>query len=136
MPYTSQEKIQAAIPASVLTDMLDDDRDGQPDPGLLDQIIATASAQVDGYLAAQYTVPLADPAPALVQQAAYVFACETLYDRRGFNENNPFRTRANAMRDVLREVAAGKIVLSADSNTRKSPGAVIAETLRIDGSTT
>lgn len=135
MPYTSASQIAAAIPGPALTDALDDDRDQVADPGLLDTIIAQASQTVDAFLASIYDVPFADPAPAPVKEAAFVFACELIYARRErTGDENPFTKRANAMRDLLKQIGSGKQPLAGATPRSFTPGAAITECISVNGS--
>jgi phage gp36-like protein len=114
--YTTQTSIEAEIPAPILTDALDDDRDGAADVGLLTQIITNAAREIDGLLAGLYAVPFADPAPATVQQAAFIFTCEAIYNRREVTgDKNPYTKRANDIRELLQKIAKGDLLL--DSTT-------------------
>lgn len=118
MAYVTEEQIVADIPPPILNDALDDDKDLQADPGLLDQIIANASLAVDSKLGSRYPVPFADPAPAAVQRAAYVFVCENVYGRREIvDAKNPWTKEANTWRDWLEKVAKREINLSFDEKS-------------------
>lgn len=109
MAYVTQAGIEAEIPGPHLVEALDDDGDGLMDTGALDQVIANASAAVDALIAGAYTVPLADPAPAMVQRAALVFACETIYRRRQVpEERNPFAKESGELRVWLMGVGRGE----------------------------
>lgn len=134
MPYVTQSEIETAIPGPDLAQALDDDGDGAADAGLLDTIIAQAGLSVDGLLGARFAVPFADPVPAIVRHAAFVFAGELLYDRRPIGEKrNPFKTRANSERERLKAIGQGEQPLVAGQAPAFSPGAAITEALSIDG---
>ena len=135
MPYVTQTQIQTAIPPQHLTDALDDDRDGVADADQLDAVIAQSSQAVDGLLSGLFTVPFDDPAPAPVAQAAFIFACELIYARRGV-EKNPFTAQANQWRDRLEKIGAGKMPLDAAVEKVVSPGASVIEDAAIDVSMT
>ena len=113
MSYATQAQIETTIPPQHLNDALDDDRDGTADSDILDTIIAKAGLAVESFVAAAYTVPFADPAPAAIREAAFIFACELIYDRRQILEKNPFKSRADAWRDRLEKIGAGKLPLDA-----------------------
>jgi phage gp36-like protein len=128
VPYVTQSQIEAVIPAPTLADALDDNRDGAPDAGVLDQVIAVAGGEVDGYLASIYSVPFAEPIPAAVTDAAFVFACELIYQRRGIEaDKNPFTARALAWRARLQLIGSGKQPLTAETPKVLSPGAIIID---------
>lgn len=81
MAYTTQADVEAKVSALVLDDVLDDNGDGQRDSGLLDQVIANASIEVDGFICNRVTTPVVTP-PASVQSAALWFTIRDLYGRR------------------------------------------------------
>ncbi len=132
--YCDQSAITAVIPAPTLTDALDDDRDGVADDGLLDTIIAQASQSVDAYLSGLYTTPFADPVPAPVAEAATVFACEMIYDRRPV-ANNPFKAAADAWRTRLQAIAKREQNLDANVPLANAPGAAITECVQLNSNT-
>jgi phage gp36-like protein len=132
MAYTTQAKIVAKLPAQHLNDACDDDGDGSADNGVLDAVIAGAATAVDAYLAGLYSVPFADPAPAVCQEAALVFACETIYDRRQIVEKNPYKERADFWRDRLEKIGKGEIPLDASQAKEYTPGAAITEDVSVD----
>lgn len=135
MPYTTLALLQTEIPLLHLVSALDDDGDGSMDAGVLDALIASASQAVDALLAARYEVPFTDePFPAAVCEAAFVFAGEKVYLRRGA-EQNPFKVRADFWRGKLAAIARGEMELDAAAPAANTPGAVITETPGIDGGT-
>jgi len=129
MSYVTQTQIETAIPAPHLLDALDDNRDGVADTGLLTAIIAQASQAVDAFLCGLYDVPFTDP-PAIVKEAAFVFACELIYARRemgGDDKKSPWLGRANAWRTQLQKVAGSELPL--DSTTTPTiPGVAVEST--------
>ena len=133
--YTTQARIQAAIPAPILVDACDDDGDGSADSGVLDEVIAAASNAVDGLLAGRFSVPFAgDPGPT-VREASFVFACELVYDRRELTDTkNPFKSRADAMRTLLSKIAAGDQPLDASKPVAFTPGAAVTEDTTLNSS--
>ena len=134
MPYTTQALIQTVIPGPFLNDALDDDGDGNPDPGMLDSIIAKASQSINALLAPTYTVPFPDPGPVMVQEAAFVLACEAIYDRRPGAEKNPWKKKADAWREKLDKIGQEGKGLDALAVREFTPGAAITETPVIDSS--
>jgi len=72
---------------------------------------------VDAYLASSYVTPFTDPIPAKVSEAAFLFACERIYDRRELIDKNPYRARADEMRAILKLIAQGEIQLDASRTT-------------------
>lgn len=133
MPYVTQQRIETAIPPQHLRDGLDDDGDGQADEGLLDEIIDSAGQAVDAMLAGLFAVPF-DPVPAVVAEAAFVFACERVYERRQITERNPWREKADAWRERLEKIARGELKLDSTQDAAFVPGAAVTEAAKINGS--
>lgn len=133
MSYVTQAQIETAIPGPHLIDALDDNGDGQLDGDVLEALIASVSQAVDAFIAALYVVPV-DPAPAPVREAAFVFACERIYDRRGIDEKNPWRTRANDWRTKLDEMGSGARPLDGATPRSFAPGAAITSNTSVDTS--
>jgi len=83
---------------------------GVVDTDVLDASLADADAEIDGYLAGRYSLPLASPPDVLIRLAADI-ARYRLYDNRATEE---VRTRyADAIR-FLERVSEGKVLLSAE----------------------
>lgn len=136
MPYVTQEQIETTIPGPYLVDALDDDKDGAADPGKLAEVIAKASQAVESALAGLYTVPFSAPVPAKVCEAAFVFTCELIYQRRGTPEDqNPFTKQANVLRADLKAIGKGEQPLDASLERAFTPGAVVTSPMATEGST-
>ena len=112
MPYITQAQIEAIVPPPVLTDALDDDQDGQRDPGMLDQIIANASNACDALICSRYAVPFATP-PASLSRAALCLAVAMIYGRREVPDEKlpPEAKEAKQWRDYLRQAGMGEVQL-------------------------
>lgn len=113
--YTTNAAIEAKVPAPVLNDALDDDGDGNRDAGLLDQIIANASDAVDAMICNRVTLPLADPAPASVRNAALWFTVEEIYGRRQAELPKTFAAAITEARKWLMAVRDGQQQLDASA---------------------
>lgn len=140
MGYVTQTQIESVIPGPYLVDALDDNRDGAADVGKLDEVIAKASQAVDGYLAGLYTTPFVAtddvPIPSKVLEAAFVFTCELIYQRRGTPEDqNPFAKQANAWRTDLKAIGKGEAPLDAAIVRAFTPGAVVTAPMATEEST-
>ena len=114
MPYTTVTAIQAKIPSPVLDDALDDDGDGNRDPGLLDQIIQNAADAVDALICNRVALPLA-MVPASVRNASLWFAVEEIYARRGKDLPKDMATAITTARKWLEAVRDGKQQLDASA---------------------
>jgi phage gp36-like protein len=135
MAYVTQAEIEARIPAPLLRAALDDDRDGQADQNLLTTIISLAAQAVDGLVSGSYEVPFDDPAPPVIRDAAFAFACEMIHDRRRVEgERNPYKTLADSFRARLEKVGNGEIPLSVATVPATSSGAAVTETSALDDS--
>lgn len=117
MAYITRAMVEAVIPASVLSKLLDDNGDGQEDSGLFDTLVSNSSAQVDGFLSTRYLVPISDPAPEIVQQSTLMLLCESLYQRNGVGvQVNPWTTQATQYRSQLQKIGRGEIPLSPNNS--------------------
>jgi phage gp36-like protein len=136
MSYLTQDSLGSIVPPAFIIQALDDDADGLADDGLWDSIAAEAAEAVDAFLAGRYAVPFSDPAPAVVAQAAKVFAAEMLYTRRGFTgQQNPFTVRADSARARLEKIGSGELPLDASAPATKPPVSIVsAEALTVPNS--
>lgn len=118
-----------------LTEALDDNGSGILDQNLATRICQDSSDAVDSFLSGRYIVPLS-PVPKIAVEAATIFACEFIYDRRrqGVDEKNPYTSRANDYRSRLKLIADRKESLDATERPAFRPGAVIAEESKTAGS--
>lgn len=133
MAYVTREQVNTKVPSQVLNDALDDDGDGSEDPGLFEKIVSAASTAVDGYLQGLFLVPFPDPAPSKVQQAAFVFVCETIYQRRNVpEEKNPFTAEATWWRNHLQKVGNRELPFDAGTPKIFTPGAAVTDPLGAD----
>lgn len=117
--YHTRASVAGSIPPAFLLEALDDDRDGEEDAGLYDVIAENASNEVDAFLAARISTPMATPVP-LAVQASRVFCLETLYARRGYTEKtdppNPWAAQAKELRTRLGRIASGEEPLEVDKS--------------------
>jgi phage gp36-like protein len=135
--YITQQNLEDELGgAQMLLEALDDDGDGQLDAGLVGRLCPRASDAVDGFLAGRYVVPLS-PVPTLATEAAIIFACEIVYNRRrqGSEEKNPYTARANDLRERLKRIADRKESLDAKERPAFAPGALIQTKSAINQST-
>jgi phage gp36-like protein len=114
MAYVARADVEGKIPPQYLIEALDDDNDGAEDPGLFDQLVATASRDVDSFLAGLFSTPFPDPVPAQVYAATLAFVCESIYARRITPEQrNPFGGQANDWRKRLQLIGDRKLPFDA-----------------------
>ena len=127
MPYTTQAKIEASLPAVDLLAALDDDRDGVADAGRLTTVIEAADGRVDSFLAQAYETPFS-PVPAIVAEASLVFVLAGLYRRRGVaDEANPWAEREKTMEARLGRIANKLEPLTYETPKAKPAGTVIGQ---------
>lgn len=131
MAYITMADLTGKIPGPFLIEALDDDQDGAADPAVLSQVIADAEGSVDAILGTRFTVPFLNPLPAPVVNAAKVFACELIYQRRGKTpDQNPFTAAADQLRDpekgTLTLMARGELPLTPALNRAQPSGTVIS----------
>lgn len=134
MSYVTQAQIETELPPLHLNDALDDDADGVADSGLLDAIISRAEQAVDAFLGGIFVVPFTTP-PAVVKEAAFVFACEAIYNRRQILEKNPYKERADYWRTRLEKIGNGELPLDAATPKEVAPGVAITEDAAVDDTT-
>ena len=83
---------------------------------LIDEAIADADGEIDGYLAKRYAVPLA-PVPKVINKFSKGIAVYNLFSRIGIDEGTGEKTylnRYNAAVKFLTLVAEGKVSIGAD----------------------
>jgi len=100
---------------------------GTLDSGLMSDDLAAASAEVDGYLCARYSVPVvAGGALALLKSWTLAIATELAFGRAdGAEAPAKFTERAKTVRASLTEVAKGNIPLpAAPAETTDKGGSV------------
>ena len=136
--YATQQLIEDEIGGYArLAEALDDDGSGEKKEicGKLERILQRASAAVDAFLAGRYVVPLS-PVPALAAEAAVIFTCEIIYNRKrqSTEEKNPYTPRANDMRERLKRIAVRRESLDAAERPAFTPGAVISTPSALTGS--
>jgi phage gp36-like protein len=128
MAYITLNDILQEIAGPDLIAALDDgDMADLIPPGTLDTvrlgyIMNTASAEVDSYLAAAYTVPLSAYSP-VAYNAALMFACEKIMNRRLTPPNkNIFSERAGSYRATLKKIQEDGYGLDASIPRAYPPG--------------
>lgn len=98
---------------------------GTTDTSVAEADLASASAVVDGYLAARYATPVtAGTALALLTVWTVDLACELAYLHAGGAEMpDKIKKQADTARQCLRDVSSGKMLLSADAaESAATPG--------------
>lgn len=94
---------------------------------LIDEAIADADGEIDGYLAKRYAVPLS-PVPKVINKFSKDIAVYNLFSRMGIDEGTGEKTylnRYNAAVKFLTLVAEGKVSIGADADGDPSSAAAI-----------
>lgn len=94
---------------------------------LIDEAIADADGEIDGYLAKRYAVPLS-PVPKVINKFSKDIAVYNLFSRMGIDEGTEEKTylnRYNAAVRFLTLVAEGKVSIGADADGDPSSAAAI-----------
>lgn len=113
MSYVTRADIEAEIEPVRLAQMLDDDRDGSEDTGLFAALADAVDSEIDGVISLAVSVPVS-PVPAYLRHAARVLFCDLLYRRAGSGSDlNPYKDRAQDVRDRLDRIADGSASLDA-----------------------
>lgn len=125
MAYCTSDDIKKAIPEATIIQLTDDANTGAIVQDKVDEAIATADGEIDGYCATRFTVPF-NPVPGIISKFSIDIAIYNLYSR--ITETVP-ETRSdrykNAIR-VLEKIAEGKIKLGDSGDTPPSrPGAAM-----------
>ena len=93
------------------------EREGLVGP-IIDEAIADADGEIDGYLAKRYAVPIS-PAPKIINKCSKDIAVYNLFSRIGIDESTDQKTflnRYNQAIKFLTLVAEGKVSLGAESD--------------------
>jgi phage gp36-like protein len=124
MAYITQSDIASLITQDDLVRAIDDNSDGQPDPGVWDSLELAARETIDGALCAVYRTPFAAPPPSIIAAIAKVLVCDMLFRRRGVPDaSNPWAKHAAEARLTLRRLATGEDTIN--GVTRSAPAPIL-----------
>jgi phage gp36-like protein len=133
MSYILITDLDGKVPAQLLLQALDDNGDGLADDGVWDKIVVDVESAINSRLEGNYAIPLAEPLPAIVSEAAKILAAEAVYQRRGLSgDQNPWVKQADAMRKRLEDIGSGDKPLKPDTAPQGPSGVVINETSRLN----
>lgn len=82
MAYCTQAQIESAIGSTTVLQLTDDAGSGSIDADKVTEAIRDAGQEIDGYVRAHYSVPLAAPTPAMVNTICIDLAIHRLFRRR------------------------------------------------------
>lgn len=132
MAYSTAKEVINAIKEQLLNDILGDEyiedlneRKAKMFP-LAEEAIADADAEIDGYVARRYTVPMT-PTPKILNKFSVDIAVYNLVSRRGIDENDREKTiltRYQSAIKFLTGVSEGKISLGIQEESTKDAAAV------------
>lgn len=112
MAYCNQDDIGERLDQDTLIQLTDDTDTGAVDTSKVARAIADADAEINGYVARRYTVPLS-PVPDLVRMLSVELAIYHLYSRRqGASEEWCERHKHNLA--TLTGISRGDVILDQD----------------------
>lgn len=124
--YCTIEDIRRYVSEEALTELTDDTSTGTVDIAIVDGIITDAADEVNSYLQARYTVPLAS-VPRFISQLTIDIAIYRLYKRRFAMEmpESLERSYQNALKN-LRLIQKGDVSIGAVVSEGEQPPAAPA----------
>lgn len=111
MPYCTQQNLVDRFGENELLDLADRDVDGIVDAEVIAGAIADADAEIDGYIAQRYPLPLADVPPMLVRRACDI----TRFFLYSKHPTETVKTAYDEALRWLRDVNAGRVLLIRDT---------------------
>jgi phage gp36-like protein len=131
VPYCTQSDIEKLVPAADLA-ALTTENEAEPDAAVVADAIASADAEIDGYLGVKYQVPLS-PVPDLVKAMSVDLAIYNLHKRRPLMQMPETVKMAYGDRIAfLKAVVAGHATIG---ETAAKPPAVSSDVAEIGSST-
>lgn len=110
MSYATPEMLAARVGADRLIEITDRDAEGVADDPMIAQALADACAEIDGYLASRYRLPLATTPPLLARIACDIAVYRLLALRR-MGDIEDARVRYEDARRLLEAIARGLVSL-------------------------
>lgn len=116
MNYASQVDMVERFGEQELIRLTDRNRTGTIDATVLDRALTDATAEINGYLASRYQLPLTSTPVVLVRVCADI----ARYHLHDDNIPDPVETRYKAAVELLRQVSIGRVSLGV-SDTGAEP---------------
>jgi phage gp36-like protein len=110
MAYLTPAELASRYGQDRLIDLTDRDGDGLADDPMINQALADASAEIDGYLAARYALPL-PMVPAILARIAGDIAIYRLLSLRRMGDIEDARRRYEDARKLLEAISRGTVSL-------------------------
>lgn len=138
MSYSARAEVREMIKDDALNPLIGDTFIEEPAKRedlvapLIDEAIADADGEIDGYLAKRYAVPLF-PVPKIINKLSKDIAIYNLFSRIGIDEGSGEKTylnRYNAAIKFLTMVAEGKVSIGADVDGDPATAAAIGFTVK------
>jgi phage gp36-like protein len=129
MAYCTLADIKAHLPDDDIIQLTDDENFGAVNQARVNEAIATADAEIDGYCAVRYAVPLS-PVPSLVAKLSVEIAIYYLHARRGAPEK--IEKRYDKAVSRLKDISRGLLTLGVDPAPAASVEASGAATNKTD----
>jgi len=127
-PYCTPADMLATYPRDRLQELTDDARAGAPDEALIERALLDAQGVVDAYVGRLYRVPL-ETAPTVIKRLVLGIAFVGLLQRRNAVPEE-WEKQDKAARELLRDIAAGKVSLGVEPLPAQGTMALGAE---VDG---
>ena len=129
MSYITQtDFVPGQMTEDRLVQLTDDDKDSVADAGVVAKAIQDAEAEINGYVATRYAVPIAAPVPDLVRKLDIDITIYNVWRRR---EKVPELVRT-AYEDAVKKlegIAKGTITLGVDPAPAESTKSSAGETM-------
>jgi len=110
MTYATQSDLETRFRNQELIELTDEASTGEIDAAAMAVVLADTDAEINGYLASRYSLPLTQTSPELVRLACDI-ARYRLYDT---NATEQVKARYDDAIRKLRDVSAGKASLGID----------------------
>jgi len=125
MSWLTRALVLRRIDESELLQLTDDNDTGVEDSDRVNEALADAEAEVDGYVQKRYTLPLASVPPLLIRIAPDIFKWH-LYGRRGVKDEAVDLRYEKAVK-LLEKIASGSVSLGIENPPPQNPAAQIVE---------
>lgn len=109
MAYCTLDDILKKIPETTVIQLTDDEGASLVNTSRVDEAIEGADAEINGYCATRYTVPL-DPAPEIIAKLSADLAIYNLYARVVENIPDTRQKQRDAAIKLLERIADGKVL--------------------------
>ena len=123
MSYSTRAEVRSMVKDDALNAIIGDtfiedpaEREELVAP-IIDEAIADADGEIDGYLAKRYAVPIS-PAPKIINKCSKDIAVYNLFSRIGIDESTDQKTYLNRYNQAIKFltlVAEGKVSLGAET---------------------